>query len=110
MSSLDQTYRGIDLKHGELVLLPTALSGLDELENPDPWELDWERKTIEHSTFAAGPHRCAGLHLARLEVTVTLQEWLKRIPEFSLAPGAKPIYQPGIVAAVSNVPLAWPKP
>ena len=57
-----------------------------------------------------GPHRCAGLHLARLEATVTLQEWLKRIPEFRLAEGAKPIYQPGTVVAVHDVPLVWDVP
>ena len=108
MVAKDQTYNGITLKAGDMVLLPTALSGLDEDENANPWELDWERKNITHATFAAGPHRCAGLHLARLEATVTLQEWVRRIPEFSLAPGAQPIYQPGTVVAVHNVPLVWP--
>lgn len=107
MVASDQVYRGITLKAGDMVLLPTALGGLDEEENDNPLELDWERKNIAHTTFAAGPHRCAGLHLARLEATVTLQEWLKRIPEFRLAEGARPIYQAGTVVAVHDVPLVW---
>jgi cytochrome P450 len=107
MVAKDLTYRGVAMKRGDMVLLPTVLHGLDEAENDDPLNLDWERKDINHATFGGGPHRCAGLHLARLEATVTLQEWIKRIPEFSLAPGAQPIYSSGIVAAVQNVPLIW---
>lgn len=107
MVAVDQTYRGVVLKRGDMILLPTALHGLDEADNANPWDLDWERKAPQHSTFGGGPHRCAGLHLARLEATVTLQEWIKRIPRFSLAPGANPVYHSGIVAAVENVPLVW---
>jgi hypothetical protein len=42
-----------------------------------------------------------------MEVIVTLEEWLKRIPTFSLGGGAQPVYHSGIVAAVENVPLVW---
>ncbi|MBC2669526.1 cytochrome P450 [Novosphingobium piscinae] len=108
MVAVDQVYRGVELKRGDMILLPTALHGLDESANADPWDLDWERKAPQHSTFGGGPHRCAGLHLARLEATVTLQEWIKRIPTFRLAEGANPVYHSGIVAAVENVPLVWP--
>jgi hypothetical protein len=43
-----------------------------------------------------------------MEVTITLAEWLKRIPKFALQEGARPIYRSGIVAAVDNVRLVWP--
>lgn len=108
MVAKDQTYRGVELKRGEMILLPTALHGLDDRENQNPWKVDLERRGISHSTFGGGPHRCAGLHLARMEAIVTLEEWLKRIPEFRLAERAKPIYHSGIVAAVENVPIVWP--
>lgn len=108
MVAKDQTFHGVEMKRGDMVLLPTVLHGLDDSENPDPWNLDWERKGPKHSTFGGGPHRCAGLHLARMEATITLQEWLKRIPQFSLAEGANPIYHSGIVAAVDDIPLVWP--
>jgi camphor 5-monooxygenase len=108
MIAKDMEYRGVTMKQGDMILLPTTLHGLDEGENAEPWTLDWERKNIKHSTFAHGPHRCAGLHLARMEATITLQEWIKRIPEFRLADGARPIYHSGIVAAVENVPIVWP--
>jgi camphor 5-monooxygenase len=108
MVAHDMVYRGVTLKHGDMVLLPTALHGLDESINPDPWTVDLDRKNLQHATFGDGPHRCVGMHLARLEATVTLQEWLKRIPVFSLAPGARPRYHSGIIAAVENVPIIWP--
>lgn len=108
MVAKDQDYRGVQLKRGDMILLPTALHGLDEAQNPDPWKINLERRGVSHSTFGGGPHRCAGLHLARMEVIVTLEEWFKRIPEFRLADGAKPIFHSGIVAAVDDVPLVWP--
>ena len=103
----DFEYRGITLKYGDLILLPTVLHGLDAKQNADPWKLDLSRRAPSHSTFGGGPHRCAGMHLARMEVIVTLQEWLKRIPEFKLRNDANPTYFSGIVAAVKNVPLVW---
>lgn len=107
MVAKDQDFRGIALKRGDMILLPTALHGLDEQLNDDPWRINLERRGISHSTFGGGPHRCAGLHLARMEVIVTIEEWLKRIPSFSMKKGAQPIYHSGIVAAVDNVPLTW---
>ncbi len=104
----DFEYCGAQLRKGDMILLPTALHGLDETLTPNPMELDFERPAVTHALFGGGPHRCAGAHLARMEVLVTLEEWLRRIPEFSLEPGARPIYHSGIVATVENVPFIWP--
>jgi cytochrome P450 len=108
MVAKDQEFKGVALKRGDMILLPTALHGLDEAQNPDPWRVDIERRGMSHTTFGAGPHRCAGMHLARMEVIVTLEEWLKRIPSFGLREGARPVYHSGIVAAVDDVPFVWP--
>jgi cytochrome P450 len=100
-------YDGVTLKHGDMVQVPTALAGLDEQMNEDPWKVVFGRKKLEHATFGAGPHRCAGLHLARMEITITLQEWLSRIPRFRVTADAKPRFSSGMVAMVENVPLEW---
>jgi cytochrome P450 len=107
MVAKDQVFHGVELKHGDMILLPTVLHGLDANENACPMDIQWDRKGPKHTTFGGGPHRCVGMHLARMEATVTLQEWLKRIPTFRLADGANPIYRSGIIAAVENVPFAW---
>jgi len=110
MVAKDQDYKGVHLKRGDMILLPTALHGLDEAHHQDPWTINLDRRQLTHSTFGGGPHRCAGLHLARMEVLVTLEEWLARIPAFQMKEGTRPIYHSGTVAAVENVQLVWPVP
>lgn len=98
---------GVTMKKGDMIVLPTALHNLDPQANEDPLAVRFDRGSLSHSTFGEGPHRCAGLHLARLEVTVTLQEWLKKIPEFRLASDARPTHHSGLVASVDDVRLEW---
>ena len=104
----DLEFHGAALKQGEMIVLPTALAGLDERENAAPMQVDFARKAARHSTFGQGVHHCVGAHLARAELRITLEEWLKRIPEFSLAPGTQIEMQGGIVGCVHAVPLVWP--
>ncbi len=105
--SQDFEYDGVLLKEGDMVQMVTALSGLDDEVHADPFKVDFDRKRPLHETFGAGPHRCAGLYLARTEITVTLQEWLKRIPQFRVTEGVKPKYLTGHVATVENIQLEW---
>ena len=107
MAAHDFEYRGVRFKPGDMILMPTSLHGLDPTINSDPWKLNLLRTGGGHSTFGGGPHRCAGIHLAKLEVMVTIEEWLKRIPAFTLKEGTNPLYFSGIVAAVQNVQLKW---
>ena len=103
----DMVVDGVRLKAGDMVLLPTMLHGLDERENPEPMKFDLQRQNARHSFFGNGPHRCAGLHIARAEVRITLEEWLAAIPRFELASGAKPRYHAGVVAMLDCLPLVW---
>lgn len=98
---------GVTLKQGEMVLIPSILHGMDARENDDPLVLDFGRKHISHSTFGGGAHICAGMHLANLEIVVTLQEWLARIPEFQVADGFKMAAHSGVVAQVERLNLVW---
>ncbi len=103
----DTVFDGVELKEGEMILLPQLLPGLDERENKCPMQVDFGREKINHTTFGHGPHLCAGAHLARLETEIALREWLARIPEFSIAPGARIVHQGGIVGKVKSLPLVW---
>jgi cytochrome P450 len=53
-------------------------------------------------------HKCPGANLARSELRVFLEEWLKRIPEFAVKPGDHAVTAPGAVAGVLRLPLVWP--
>ncbi|MDH4549891.1 MULTISPECIES: cytochrome P450 [Pseudomonas] len=107
MVKTDTEVDGVLLKAGDMVLLPQLLSGLDERENACPMSVNFQRENVTHTTFGHGAHHCAGAHLARLEVVITLQEWLKRIPDFQVAPGAIIKHHGGVVGSVESLPLVW---
>jgi cytochrome P450 len=103
----DLEFEGVSLKQGEMIMAPTILHGLDEHENPAPLDVDFDRKAVQHSTFGAGSHSCPGAHLARTETRIVLEEWLKRIPKFSIEPGHEVEFTGGIVGSVNSLPLVW---
>ena len=43
-----------------------------------------DRKRNHHMGFANGPHRCLGAHLARRELQIAVEEWLRVIPDFRI--------------------------
>ena len=47
--------------------------------------------------FGSGIHRCAGSNLARMELRVALEEWLRRVPVFHLAEGTEVTWAGGQV-------------
>jgi cytochrome P450 len=74
---------------GERVLLAFAAANRDPDVFEDPDEIRIDRKRNRHLTFGSGGHRCLGSNLARLELRVTLEEWLRVMPDFRLdSPGA----------------------
>jgi cytochrome P450 len=101
-------YHGVRLAQGEMIVVPTPLVGTDERLNERPLEVDFDRPTAQHATFGHGRHMCPGAHLARLELRITIEEWLARIPEFEIAPGAQLRFSGGIVGVVAELPLVWP--
>lgn len=103
----DMTYQGADLRRGDMVALPTALHGTDAGVHADPLAFDLARADRTHSTFGNGVHRCPGAQLARAEIRITIEEWLRRIPDFAVAQGAEIRYASGIVGTVLALPLVW---
>ena len=73
---------------------------------PDADRVVIDRKENRHAAFGLGIHRCIGSNLARMEITVALQEWLKRIPEFRLDPAAKVTWSEGTVRGPRKLPSA----
>lgn len=104
----DQTYKGIMMKAGEQILLPTVLFGLDERRFSNPLTIDFIRQDNTHLIFGGGAHRCPGSHLARMELRIMLEEWVARIPEFTVCKDGGSITQSGKVNAMKHLPLRWP--
>lgn len=106
----DTEHKGLQLKQGELIMVPISLHGLDDRRWVDPLTVDFTRDTRGHATFGTGPHRCPGAGLARAEIRVFLEEWLQRIPDFSIKPGEKVETVTGSVNGVKRLVLTWPTP
>ncbi|MGI8793349.1 MAG: cytochrome P450 [Acidimicrobiales bacterium] len=76
---------GQKLNKRDWVLLPfpSANRDPDAFEQADEFIIDRARN--RHVAFGLGIHRCLGSNLARMELTVAVEEWMKRIPDFELA-------------------------
>ena len=72
----ETTIDGCPLKPGEMVLLSFPAANRDPAVFPDADRVVIDRKENRHAAFGLGIHRCIGSNLARMEITVALQEWL----------------------------------
>jgi cytochrome P450 len=77
---------GISAPDGAVLLLLLAGAGRDPGVFADPDRFDIRRGAGNHLAFAAGPHFCLGAPLARLEATVTVQEFAARVTAPELDP------------------------
>ena len=104
----DMTYAGVQFKAKDRLVFLPHVYGLDEQLVDDPFRVDFDRPISSHLVFGSGPHRCVGSHLARLEMKVFIEEWVRRIPAFSLdAEGELPT-RGGLVWSPVKVPMVWP--
>lgn len=98
----------VTMRTGDMVVVPSCLHGLDERSWSDPLNVDFDRPRRTHATFGNGVHTCPGAGLARSEITIMLEEWIKRIPAFSLDPAHPPVTATGSVNGVITLHLVWP--
>jgi cytochrome P450 len=107
----DFDYKGVQFRKGDMILPPNLLFGLDDRKVKDPLTVDFTRKfPIPHATFGNGPHSCPGAVLARREIKIFVEEWLRRIPDYSIKPGTKPLFELGSVNGLLKMELCWPVP
>lgn len=102
----DVDFHGYPLKRGDMVM------GLVSAANRDPRHYDRadefviDRSGAHHFGFAGGPHRCLGAHLARREMQIALDEWMRAIPDFRIEEGAALMERGGMMTLLS-LPLVW---
>ncbi len=81
----DIEVQGIKIPEGEPIALNYASANRDEKVFPDASEFQLDRPNInDHLAFGMGPHRCAGLPLAKLELRIALEELLLSNSGFEL--------------------------
>lgn len=103
----DTEVAGCPMKAGDRVVLATWPANRDPRQFPDADRFVIDRDVNRHSAFGVGIHRCLGSHLARLELRVMLEEWLVRIPDFSVRSGVPITQHVAGAAGLDNLPLEW---
>jgi cytochrome P450 len=84
----DTEIAGHPVNAGERVIVYWASANRDEAEFDDPDTFDPERPHNRHVAFGAGPHRCAGSHLARMNLRIAIEEIVGRMKDIRLQDGA----------------------
>ena len=105
----ETTISGCPVKPGNMVLLSFPAANRDPAMFPDADKVVIDRKENRHAAFGLGIHRCVGSNLARMEMTVAIQEWLKRIPDFRLDPAGKVTWSEGTVRGPRQLPVLFGK-
>lgn len=90
----------------EKVLLNWIAANHDPDEFPDPDSIILDRSPNRHLAFGLGPHRCLGMHLARLEVRVLLEEVLSRLPDYRVDEPAV-VRGAGITRMIHSLPASF---
>ena len=95
----------VKICQGDLVMLLLGAANTDERQFCDPLTIDLARNK-GHLAFSTGVHRCLGAHLARLELSVALDEILRALGTFAIPAGTQVDFTFGTRWAV-NLPLEW---
>lgn len=103
----DVELTGRTIRKGEIVVVYLSAADVDPAEFHDPAVVDIDRKNKNHLIFGAGPHRCVGSHLARIELQAFIRVVLNTLPEFWLDPEKQPVFHAGNMLAVASLPIRW---
>jgi cytochrome P450 len=101
----DFDFDGRQMKEGDWLLLPFPAANRDPEQFPDADKVLIDRAENRHSAFGLGIHRCIGSNLARMELRVALEEWMKRYPDFELVDPTEVTWSAGQVRGPRTVPV-----
>jgi cytochrome P450 len=104
----DVEFHGARLKKGDMVYGLVSGANRDPRAYERAGEFILDRKHNHHFGFAGGPHRCLGAHLARREMQIGVEEWLRLIPDFRIATDEELAERGGgSMMTLMTLPLAW---
>jgi cytochrome P450 len=105
----DVEFAGVQMKAGDRVLTSTTFASMDPDEFDNPLTVDFGRRAIRHLAFGAGPHRCAGSHLAREELRTAIREFHLRIPHYEAVRVDETRMHGGGSMGMDRLWLRWPE-
>ena len=101
----DMDWNGCPMKKDDWILLSFPAANRDPAVFEDADRVLIDREENRHAAFGLGIHRCAGSHLARMELRVALEVWLQHFPVFSLADPDAVTWAPGQVRGPRKLPV-----
>jgi cytochrome P450 len=87
------------------VLLLYASANRDEREFPEPERYRLDRRPPRSLGFSHGTHACLGLHAARLEARIGLQEFLARFPHYEIQEERIERFETEFVQGCAKMPI-----
>ncbi len=101
----DTTLRGVKIAKGDKVVTYFISGNFDEDKFANPYEFDVTRDPNDHMAFGrGGPHFCLGAWLARMELRVTLQEFVARIQSMEQI-GEEARLRSNFIAGIKRLPI-----
>jgi cytochrome P450 len=101
----DVVWHGIEIPAGAPMFLGVMAANRDPAVFPDADQVRIDRIENRHAAFGLGIHRCLGSNLARMELRVALEEWMRRYPDFELADAAGVTWSAGQVRGPRTLPV-----
>jgi cytochrome P450 len=101
----DFEFEGCPMHEGDWLLLPFPAANRDPDAFPDADKFVIDRAENRHAAFGLGIHRCLGSNLARMELTVAIDEFLTRYPDFELSDPDAVTWSAGQVRGPRSIPV-----
>ncbi len=98
---------GMSIAAGDQLILMLCSANRDEREFDRADEVDVTRRPNRHLSFGGGAHRCLGSHLARIELTIALEEIHRRIPDYDLVESDPPLFHSSQVRGCIRMPIRF---
>ncbi|MEO8694787.1 MAG: cytochrome P450 [Acidimicrobiales bacterium] len=107
----DTTIADQPIEAGKHVNLCVHAANHDPSRWDHPDEFDIFRPELGHIAFGQGNHICLGIHFARMELRVALEEILDELPNLRLDPDAVDVHITGLGTRTTiNLPCVWDAP
>jgi cytochrome P450 len=98
---------GVQIAKDDQLILMLCGANRDPDQFPKPHRLDITRSPNRHLSFGAGPHRCLGSHLGRVELNIALEELHRRIPDYALVESDPPAFHSTQVRGCLRMPITF---
>ncbi len=109
VATVDVWLGDVQVHAGEPVLCAISAANRDESAFDRPDELNFSRQSNLHLAFGHGPHFCLGANLARMELQVSLETILSRLPGLRIAVPESELswHQGTLMRGLMAFPLCW---